>query len=336
VSKEFLAAGARCIDVDTREGEALRLAGLVRRFGARTVLDGVDLTVSPGEVHALLGPNGAGKTTLVRVLAGLTDPSAGSVWRAGRVSLVPSGDRSLYLRLNGRENLIFFGRLNGLRLRPARARADELLEQVGLSDATTMPVRSYSHGMQKRLSVARALLVEPAILLVDEATHDLDPEGAIRIRGLVSELASDGVAVVWTTQRIEEIRGFADSVTFLAGGRVRFQGSVDALLRHAPDPSYRVRVRNGHPERLPDTAALQRALGDRALIAASAAGRDEFVLSPAREHPLGAAVVALAGAGYQVLACQRAGAEVEEAFLALAAAAAEQRATATDAVGARR
>ena len=215
--------------------------------------------------------------------------------------------------------MIFFARLHGMRLRAARARADELLERVGLAAAATVPVRSYSHGMQKRLSVARALVARPGVLLVDEATHDLDPEGAIRVRELVRELARDGVAVIWTTQRLEEIRGFADTVTFLAAGRAVFQGSVEELVRQAPDPQYLIRVRNGNPLRPPAVAALQRALGACAEVSPSSGAGDEFLLAPAREEPLGAAVVALAGAGYQVLACQRAGAEVEEAFLALAA-----------------
>ncbi len=305
--------------MDSSQADAITITGLVRRFGNRAVLDRIDLRVAPGEIHALLGPNGAGKTTLVRVLAGLVDPTDGTVSRRGSVSLVPSGDRTMYMRISGRENLIFFARLHGLRLRAARGRADELLEQVGLAEAGRRPVRTYSHGMQKRLAVARALVVTPRILLVDEATHDLDPEGAIRVRGLVHDLARAGVAVIWTTQRLEEIRGFATNVTVLATGRVRFQGTVDALVRHAPAARYLVRVRNGRPDRIPDASALQRAIGACATIAHGTGGSDEFVLAPAAAEPFGAAVVALAQAGYQVLSCERAGAELEEAFLSLAA-----------------
>jgi len=297
--------------------DAMAVRGLVRRFGETTVLDGVDLRVAPGEIHALLGPNGAGKTTLVRILAGLADPTEGDVETVGTVSLVPSGDRTMYLRISGLENLIFFARLHGMRLRDARARSLEMLDQVGLADAARVPVRNYSHGMQKRLSVARALLVEPAVLLVDEATHDLDPEGAIRIRKLVGDLAGGGMAVLWTTQRIEEIREFADTVTFLASGRVRFNGTVAELIHQAPDPRYVVRVRNGHPDRPPQAVALQRALGGVAQISQSLAGRDQFVLATSEDQPLGAAVVALSEAGYHVLACQREGAEIEDAFMAL-------------------
>ena len=215
-------------------GAAVSVRGVSRRFDRKLALCDVDLTIRRGEIHALLGPNGAGKTTLIRVLCGLAEPHEGEVAMSGTVGLVPSGDRTFYLRISGTENLVFFGRLHGLRLRAARERARTTLAQVGLTDAADLAVGRYSHGMQKRLSVARALLSDPAVLLVDEATHDLDPEGARRIRTLVAELAERGTAVLWTTQRIEEIRGFARTVTFLREGRVRFTGTVAELLAQAP------------------------------------------------------------------------------------------------------
>jgi ABC-2 type transport system ATP-binding protein len=216
--------------------------GLRRVFERSTALDGVDFAVRAGEIHALLGPNGAGKTTLLRTLSGLVAPTERSVkvlgadvtagTRAlhGHVGLVPSGDRTFYLRISGLENLVFFARLQGLRRRKAVGRAQEVLAAVGLTDAARRRVGTYSHGMQKRLAIARALLTEPRVLLVDEATHDLDPEGAQRIRSLVAERAAAGAAVVWATQRVDEISGFADEVTLLSAGRVRFTGSVDELL----------------------------------------------------------------------------------------------------------
>jgi ABC-2 type transport system ATP-binding protein len=238
-------AGAGRDDATVRELRtvpALDVRGLRRRFDRHTALDGVDFTVQLGEIHALLGPNGAGKTTLLRTISGLVSPTEGSVAvlglevtlrnRAlqGRVGLVPSGDRTFYLRLSGLENLVFFARLHGMRRRAAVARAHEVLDAVGLSEPARRRVGTYSHGMQKRLSIARALLTEPGLLLVDEATHDLDPEGAERVRSLVAERAAAGAAVVWTTQRVEEISAFADRVTVLSAGRVRFRGTVDELL----------------------------------------------------------------------------------------------------------
>ncbi|MGN6872148.1 MAG: ABC transporter ATP-binding protein [Solirubrobacteraceae bacterium] len=297
---------------------AICAQGVVRRFGDKTALDGVDLTVAAGELHALLGPNGAGKTTLTRILCGIVELDGGTVTTTGQVGLVASGDRTFYLRISGLENLIFFGRLHGFRYRAARTRALELLEQVGLAEAAKLPVGRYSHGMQKRLSVARALLSEPTVLLVDEATHDLDPEGASRIRALVADLAARGAAVLWTTQRIEEIRDYADRVTLLQGGQVRFNGSVTELVACAPTRRYVLNIRNGNPNHVPDPQALQLVLGADARISLSPGDPGTFLLAPAPNLALGSAIAALAGKGFEVTACRQERAEIEDAFLAIA------------------
>ena len=151
---------------------------ITRAFGDKQALDGVTFRVGAGQIHALLGPNGAGKTTLLRILTGLLHADSGSVRTAGfdpvdnprglreRVGLVPSGDRTFYFRLSGLDNLTFFGRLYGLRRGEAVARARDLMAKVGLEDALKVSVGVYSHGMQKRLSVARALLANPSVLLL--------------------------------------------------------------------------------------------------------------------------------------------------------------------------
>ena len=307
---------------------AVEVRALVRRYGAHGALRGVDLAVGRGEVHALLGPNGAGKTTLLRVLTGLVDPTSGTIsvlgeaaggrTARGRVGLVPAGDRSFYLRISGVENLAFFARLHGLRRRAAFARAEELLEEVGLAEAARRAVGEWSHGMQKRLSVARALLTSPPVLLVDEATHDLDPEGAERIRGLIGSLAARGTAVLWATQRVDEIRGFASAVTFLDRGVVRFAGSVEGLMAQAASRRYVIRVRNGRPGALA-TEQLGTLLAGRAAVEAGAAADGEhFRLQPGADVPLGAAIAALAAGGVDVLACRQERSEIEEAFFALA------------------
>ena len=302
---------------------AIEARELARRFGSNLALDGLSLTVAAGEVHALLGPNGAGKTVTLRILTGLLTPDAGAVRvygtdvssgkRAVRalIGFVPAGDRTFYLRLSGLENLIFFARLHGFTRREARRRASAVLERVALAHKAAEPVASYSHGMQKRLSVARALLTEPAILLVDEATHDLDPEAAAGVRALVSELAVDGAAVLWTTQRLDEIRGFADRVTLLGEGRVRFNGSVHELIARAQARGFVLRV-GGRSD-------AERARGALAAGALTALDGDHWLLTLGDGEVLGDAIAALAGAGVAVLGCHRERSEVEDAFVSLSA-----------------
>jgi ABC-2 type transport system ATP-binding protein len=293
---------------------------VVCRFGDKTALDSVDLAIAPGEIRALLGPNGAGKTTLIRALSGLIKPQHGTVSTTGPVGLVPSGDRSFYLRISNLENLIFFARLHGMKLRQARARARETLAAVGLGDVANRPVGRCSHGMQKRLSVARALLVNPRVLLVDEATHDLDPEGARRIRTLVRRLADDGTAVLWTTQRIDEVSDFVDSVTLLLQGSVAFTGSPAELAARAPADRYLIQVRT-RDGAMPPLAALHLAIGPCATIA-STNDLGYFVVVPRDPQGIGQALARLVNGGFDVITCRQAQSEMEEAFLLLTGAAA--------------
>jgi ABC-2 type transport system ATP-binding protein len=303
---------------------AIAVRNVVRSFGERRALNGATLSVVAGEIHAVLGRNGAGKTTLMRILAGLTTPDAGTVMVLGedatrsaralkdRVGLVPSGDRSFYLRLSGLENLVFFARLYGLRKRPARERALVALESVGLQDAARVRVGHYSHGMQKRLSVARALLTEPPVLLVDEATHDLDPHAARVVRELVREVARRGTATLWATQRIEEIRGFADKVTLLRDGEVAFTGSLAELAGEAPVRTHVLRLSTNSS----GTAGLESALEGTAWITPTGHGT-EYVLRLADGAVLGDAVAKLSAVGVEVVACREERPEIEDAFMRL-------------------
>ena len=302
-----------------------------RAFGEKQALDSVSFGVRAGEIHALLGPNGAGKTTLLRIFVGLLHQDSGTVLTAGfdptenakelrqRVGLVPAVDRTFYYRISGLENLAFFGRLYGFRRREAVARAKQAMEDVGLEDAMKVRVGFYSHGMQKRLGVARALLSDPAVLFVDEATHDLDPEGAQRVRELVSSLATQrGVAVVWTTQRIEEIRGFADRVTLLRRGTVIFSGTVPALMAHAEPNRFLVHVGDQDTGGSPSASTLRAALGAAGTVEPSPDGDAEhFVLVLARSAVLGDAITALTVAGITVLSCTEEQSKIEQAFMSL-------------------
>jgi ABC-2 type transport system ATP-binding protein len=316
------------MSTSTTKGQApIEAFGLGHTFRGQRALEGVSLSVASGEIHAVLGPNGAGKTTLLRVLAGLIRPSRGRTLVGGidagesprqvreLIGLMPSGERTLYYRISGVENLVFFGRLQGLSPRDARGRALDLLADVGLDHAGALHVGSYSNGMKKRLSFARALLVEPDVLLIDEATHDLDPEGASRIRDLARTAARRGAAILWATQRLEEIRGFADRVTLLADGEVRFQGSVSDLEAEAPR-RYLLHVRNGGAPITTLLPALERAVaGLKTVHVSGPVDSDHYVLWLREGAVLGEAVAAVNAAEIQILSCREERAPIEQAFL---------------------
>lgn len=322
-------ASSRPAGAETRAPEALLdLREISHSFGDKLVLDRVSLRLRSGEVHALLGANGAGKTTLLRILAGLLHATSGSVSVAGfdpranarlfrqHIGFLPSGDRTFYLRISGLENLVFFARLHGLKRRDAVRRAWEVIGEVGLEDAAKRRVGAYSHGMQKRLAVARALLTSPDVLLIDEATHDLDPEGARRVRRLVVAAATRGSAVVWATQRLDEIVGFANAVTLLDRGRVRFVGSVPELMALAAPRRFVVHLRRPDADALMMRARTALA-GCADLLPADEMSAEHFVLALVEDVILGEALEALTAAGVQVLSCREERSNVEEAFMRL-------------------
>jgi ABC-2 type transport system ATP-binding protein len=305
---------------------------VTRRYGPVLALDHLSLAVRSGEVHAVLGRNGAGKTTLLRILGGLVRATSGSVRLAGAeverdvrassglVGLVPSGDRSFYLRLSAPENLLFFGRLHGLRKAEARERAAMVLERVGLPDVGTRPMSTFSHGMQKRVSVARALLTDPQVLLVDEATHDLDPEGASTVRSLVRRAVDRGAAALWATQRVEEVRGLADRVTVLEQGSAVFQGTVSELLARTGARRFVVVLGANGRGLVPTVDHLAVALAGIARIAPLDAADGTHLLVLNEHTNLGEAIGGLLHAGATVLACRQERPEVEDAFLELVGA----------------
>jgi ABC-2 type transport system ATP-binding protein len=211
---------------------AIFLKGIGKSFrSAPGVLRGVDLQVTAGRIFALLGPNGAGKTTLVRILATLLLPDTGEVRVDGRDALRDAlevrrrlgcsldSDRSFFMRLSGRENLIFFGALRGLRPRKARQRADELLESVALGHAAGRRVQEYSSGMKQKLSLARALLGDPPVLILDEPTRGLDPLAAAEFRASLARLSAGGKkTILLVTHSVDEAAELAESAGILVRG----------------------------------------------------------------------------------------------------------------------
>ena len=219
---------------------AIRVEGVVKRFGATVALAGVDLEIAPGAVFGLLGPNGAGKTTLVRILSTLLVPDAGRAELLGHdVVREPLAVRELLGLtgqfaavdeiLTGRENLEMFGRLFKLSRDEARRRAAELLERFDLADAADRQARTYSGGMRRRLDLASSLLTRPRILFLDEPTTGLDPRSRNQIWAAVRELQREGTTLMLTTQYLEEADELADRIAVIDHGRVIAEGTGSEL-----------------------------------------------------------------------------------------------------------
>jgi ABC-2 type transport system ATP-binding protein len=220
----------------------LTLSGVTKSYGARTVLDGLDLAIDAGEVVALLGPNGAGKTTLVSIVAGLRPLDAGTVRVCGidvatqpraareRIGLAPQ-DLGIYPPLTVRENLLFFGEVAGLRGRPLATRVDELAETLELSDLLKRPAMVLSGGQKRRLHTAIALVARPPLLLLDEPTVGADIESRHRLLDVVRDLAHDGAAICYTTHYLAEVEELDARVAILHGGRIAADGNVSDLVR---------------------------------------------------------------------------------------------------------
>ncbi|HLF73906.1 MAG TPA: ATP-binding cassette domain-containing protein [Anaerolineales bacterium] len=197
-----------------------------------TAVDGVDLQIERGEIFGLLGPNGAGKSTTIRMLCTLLEPTGGCAYVNGfdivrqanevRRSLgtLLAGERSIYWKLTGRENLEYFAALYHIPAAVARRRVDELLERMELRERANELVEKYSTGMRQRVAIARALLARPPILLLDEPTLGLDPQAARRLRELIAELKQEGHTILLTTHYMEEADQLSDRIGIIDQGRI--------------------------------------------------------------------------------------------------------------------
>ena len=195
-------------------------------------LDAVSMQIEEGEVHGLLGPNGAGKTTLVKVLSTVLLPTSGSASILGHdvvretsavrplIGIVLGGDRGLYWRLTGRENLEYWAALYNVPASTAKRRVSDLLDMVGLSDRADYLVEGYSRGMKQRLHLARGLVASPRVLFLDEPTAGMDPVASREFRRLVESLRSEGRTVLLTTHDMAEAEAVCDRVTLIDRGKV--------------------------------------------------------------------------------------------------------------------
>ncbi|MGE5282894.1 MAG: ABC transporter ATP-binding protein [Chloroflexota bacterium] len=216
--------------------------GLVKRYGSREALRGVDLATAPGELVAIIGPNGAGKTTLLSILAGIAKADKGQVSvPRGEIGWVPQ-QPALYRRLTVEENLLLFARLEGNG--DPRGAVEEMLELTGLGERRDEVVARLSGGNQQRVNIAIGLLARPAVLLLDEPSVGLDPRQRARLWEFVSALAvSAGTTVIFSTHDIQEAERYGRRVLVLADGEALFDGSADelreAVRREAPEAAGR-------------------------------------------------------------------------------------------------
>ncbi|QIV84682.1 ATP-binding cassette domain-containing protein [Mycolicibacterium frederiksbergense] len=221
----------------------IELINVAKTFGGGVpALRDVSFSVPTGSVCALLGHNGAGKTTTVNILSTLLKPSSGTASVAGydvvkeadqvRRSIGVTGqDAALDLRLSGRDNLVLFGRLRGLRRAAARTRADELIDQFDMGHAADRQVSGYSGGMRRRIDIAVSLVVPPKVLFLDEPTTGLDPRSRRDVWNLVSSLKAQDITVLLTTQYLEEADILSDSIVILNHGQIVASGTSDELKR---------------------------------------------------------------------------------------------------------
>ncbi|ORL84546.1 ATP-binding cassette domain-containing protein [Prescottella equi] len=219
---------------------AIEAVGLVKTFGQQRAVDGVSLTVPTGAVYGVLGPNGAGKTTTVRMLATLLRPDGGEARIFGRdVVRESTAVRSLvgvtgqYASidedLTATENLVIFSRLLGLSRRDAKRKSTELLEEFGLTEAASKPLKNFSGGMRRRLDLAASLIARPPLLFLDEPTTGLDPRTRAQMWDTIRRLVAEGSTVLLTTQYLDEADQLADRIAVIDRGKVIADGTADEL-----------------------------------------------------------------------------------------------------------
>ncbi|MFD4790382.1 ABC transporter ATP-binding protein [Streptomyces sp. NPDC058459] len=298
---------------------AIATRGLTKRYrGGQLAVDGLDLTVPAGSVFGFLGPNGSGKTTTIRMLMGLIEPTSGTAHVLGRP--MPGAGRAvlpevgaliegpaLYGFLSGRDNLLRYDAADpAADPRTRRARVTAALERVGLAAAGGKKARAYSLGMKQRLGLAAALLRPRRLLVLDEPTNGLDPQGMREIRGLIRELAADGTTVFLSSHLLDEIEQVCTHAAVMTRGRLVIQGAVADLSAG---------VRGRLAVTTPDPADAVRVLREQGVTDLTVTGETVTGEPPGRD--LAEVNAALVAAGVRVRGFTQVRASLEDAFVAL-------------------
>ena len=306
--------------------DAIALSSLSKTFGrgkgALTAVRPMTLTIPRGQVFGLLGPNGAGKTTTIKMIAGLVTPTRGRVAVHGydvsrqraqavrQIGAVLEGSRNVYWPLSAWENLLYFGRLKGLRGVHIKPRAQRLLSELGLWERRHESVGSFSRGMQQKVAVAAALITNPPVILLDEPTLGLDVEAARTVRQWVERLARDeGKAIVLTTHQLEVAEELCDRIAVIREGEIIADLPTPELLSRFAEDRFQIRIAL-HADRLgvalPHGAQLERD-GDMARV----------TLPTAETAPLYEFIERLRAANAPLVAVARAEPALEDIFIRL-------------------
>ncbi|WP_022909228.1 ABC transporter ATP-binding protein [Aestuariimicrobium kwangyangense] len=304
-------------------GAAVVTSGLTKTFGHQTAVDDLALEVPTGSVYGFLGPNGSGKTTTIRMLLGLVHPTAGHVRLLDepmpahanrvlpRVGALVEGP-AFHLHLNGRDNLRRLDAADATaEARTSSARIGAALERVGLTAAARKRVKNYSLGMKQRLGIAAALLQPHDLLVLDEPTNGLDPQGTREVRHLVAGLAHDGTTVLVSSHLLAEVEQMCSHVGVMSRGRLVAQDSLAGLRR-----AHGVRVRVTTPDLAQATDALT-VLGLDEVASSAGEGASGQVTAALGDHAVEAVVPALVSAGVRVLGFSADSASLEERFVEL-------------------
>lgn len=259
----------------TKKTNAIDVEKVVVKFGSLTALDNVNLKAQKGKVTGLLGPNGAGKSTLIKVMTTLTEPESGSVTVDGVNVIKNPAEARKHIGLagqyaavdeflTGRETLIMIGRLYGMSAKLSKERAGELLDKLGLTEASDRQTKTYSGGMRRRLDLGASLVATPKVLFLDEPTTGLDPRTRIQLWNIIRDLVSQGVTILLTTQYLDEADALCDYIYVIDKGKMIVEGTSEELKQSLGQDVIELKVKN---EELQKTQKiLESAMGREVLV----------------------------------------------------------------------
>ncbi len=257
--------------------------GLTKHYNGVVAVENLDLTIEGGEVFGMLGPNGSGKTTTILMLLGLTEPTSGMVRVLGldparrplsvkaQVGYIPD-QVGFYEDLTAVENLMYTAKLNGIPRKEALKRIDSALDRMGLADVKDRPVKTYSRGMRQRLAVADVLIKQPHVIIMDEPTQGLDPEGAHEFLQIIRDLKEEGITILLASHLLHQVQSVCDRVGLFHQGHMAVSGTVEELAQQIMAGGYRIELEvKGEPKTITEALRGVKGVTDVAYL-----GKDRY------------------------------------------------------------